>query len=245
MEILGIDIGGTGVKGAPVNTRTGELLAERYRIPTPQPATPEAVVEVVGEIVESFNWKGAIGCTVPGVVRRGVIYTAANIDNAWIGADAAAHIRSRTNCPVRVLNDADAAGIAEMRFGGGRGHDGVVMIITFGTGIGSALFVEGQLVPNTELGHLKMYGKDAEHRASSRARDEEGLSWKKWGKRVNDYLQYVESLFWPDLFVIGGGVSKKFDKFFPYLDVKAATVPAELRNNAGIVGAALAAETLL
>jgi polyphosphate glucokinase len=237
---LGIDIGGSGVKGAPVDVTTGELVAERFRLDTPQPATPGAVAATVARVVEHFAWRGPIGLTVPGVVKQGVVHTAANIDPAWIDTDATALFGAATGQPCRVLNDADAAGIAEMRFGAGQGRDGVVIMITLGTGIGFALFNDGVLLPNTELGHLEMNGRDAEHQASARVRDEEDLSWKKWAERVDQYLDMVDHLLWPDLVIIGGGVSKKAEKFFPYLDTRAELVPAELQNEAGIVGAALA-----
>jgi polyphosphate glucokinase len=238
--VLGIDVGGTGIKGAPVDTRTGQLLADRHRILTPQPATPDAVAGVVGELARHFDWTGPAGATFPAVMKHGVAQTAANVDRSWIGADAAALFAKAIGGEVTVVNDADAAGIAEMRFGAGRGHDGVVLVITLGTGIGSALFVEGVLVPNTEFGHLQMDGRDAEHIAAESVREQDELSWKKWSKRLNDYLQMLEGLFSPDLFVIGGGVSKKSGKFIPRLDLSTEVVPAELLNEAGIVGGALA-----
>jgi len=241
MEILGIDIGGSGVKGAPVDTKRGTLLAERYRVPTPQPATPAAVGAAVAGVVASFQWSGPIGCTLPSVVKDGIVYSAANIDKSWIGTDGRALLQERTGCLVTLLNDADAAGMAEMRYGVGRAHRGVVMMLTFGTGIGSALFIDGRLVPNTELGHLEIRGKDGEHRASDRAREDKHLSWQKWARRVNEYLGRVEMLFSPDTFIIGGGVSKKHAKFVPLLKTRAEIVVAELLNDAGIVGAALAA----
>lgn len=245
MEMLGIDIGGSGIKGSPVNIETGELAAERYRVDTPSPSTPDAVAEAVLELVQHFNWQGPIGCTFPAIVKHGVVYSAANVDKSWIGTDAHRLLQHHTNCPVLVINDADAAGIAEMQFGAGRHFNGLVTMLTFGTGIGSALFINGQLVPNTELGHVQIRGKDAEHRASARIREEKELSWKRWARLVNEYLQHIEFLFSPDLFIIGGGVSKRYDKFFPFLDVKAEIVPAQLRNEAGIVGAAYAARELV
>lgn len=242
MEILGVDIGGTGIKGAPVDSEKGILLAERVRIPTPQPATPEGVTDCIVEIAKQFNWSGEIGCGYPGVIRGGAItMTAANIDKSWIGTDAKTLIEQKTNCTVTLVNDADAAGLAEMRFGAGRDQNGVVMLLTVGTGIGSALFNKGVLVPNTELGHLQMNGKDAEKRASERARIVKNLSWKDWSKRFNDYLLYVENLFSPDLFIIGGGVSKNFEKFSSYLTPQTPVVPAQMLNDAGIVGAAMVA----
>ena len=244
MEILGIDIGGSGIKGAIVDTESGEFVTERLRIATPQPAKPDAVASVVAEISAHFKWSAPIGCTVPAVVQGGLTKTAANIHESWIGADAAGLMQENTGNPVVLLNDADAAGIAEMKFGAGSGRCGLVAILTLGTGIGSSLFIDGRLVPNTELGHLIIRGKDAESRATDRARQEKGYSWKQWGKRVSEYLEYLESLLWPDLFIIGGGVSKKYHKFFPYIRCRTEIVPAQLRNRAGIVGAAVAAEAL-
>ena len=238
---LGIDIGGSGIKGAPVDPAAGDLVAERLRIPTPQPATPQAITDTVAEIVNRFGWIGPIGATMPAVVKNGVILTAANIDKTWIGTDAAALFSEASRNPVHVINDADAAGIAEMRFGAGTGHMGVVVMITLGTGIGCAIFNDGVLLPNTELGHLEMNGKDAEEYASARSREENDESWKRWGAKVNDYLNMIDSLLWPDLIIIGGGVSKKVDKFFQYLDVRAEVVAASFENEAGIVGAALVA----
>ena len=244
MEILGVDIGGSGIKGAQVNIRKGVLSTERYRIPTPHPSTPEAVMDVVAQISQHFEWKGPIGCTFPAIIKNGVAHSAANVDNSWVGVNGQALLQEKTGCPALLLNDADAAGLAEMKFGAGKGRKGVVIMLTFGTGIGSAIFIDGTLVPNTEFGHMEMSGKDAEHRAASRVRDDENLSWKKWAKRVDEFLKRMEDLFSPDLFIIGGGVSKKHDKFFPYLDVETEIVPAQLRNEAGIIGAALAAKSL-
>lgn len=241
MEILGIDIGGSGIKGAPVDVERGELVAERHRIPTPQPATPDAVAKVVGEIVRHFDWTGPVGCTFPAVVQHGIVHSAANVDDAWIGVDGQALLERETGCDVVLLNDADAAGIAEMRFGAGRGREGVVFLLTLGTGIGSAIFVDGTLLPNSELGHLQMRGTDAEGWASSRTRDEEGLDWEAWSERLNEVLAYMELLFSPDLFILGGGISKEFDEYGPLLKAEARIIPAALRNEAGIVGAALAA----
>ncbi len=239
---LGIDIGGSGVKGAPVDLATGLLTADRFRIDTPQPATPAAVAETVAEIVEHFEWTGPVGATVPGVIKSGVVHTAANIDDAWIGTHAEGLFSDATGQPFHVLNDADAAGIAEMRFGAGRDRRGVVIMITLGTGIGCAVFNDGVLVPNTELGHLEMNGRDAEEQASARVREEADLSWKKWGERVDQYLDLMDQLLWPDLIIIGGGVSRKADKFFSYLNTRAELVPAALENEAGIVGAALSVQ---
>ncbi|MDE2777330.1 MAG: ROK family protein [Chloroflexota bacterium] len=241
MQVLGVDIGGSGIKGAIVDTTDGAFVTERLRIETPQPSKPEAVAAVVGDISAHFDWNSAIGCTVPAVVKRGVTMTAANVDSTWIGADAKGLLETATGNPVLVLNDADAAGVAEMKFGAGRERDGLVAILTLGTGIGSSLFIDGRLVPNTELGHLIIRGKDAEERATDRARQQRGYSWKQWGKRVSEYLEYLESLITPDLFIIGGGVSKRHQKFFPYLKCQTEVLPAQLRNRAGIVGAAVAA----
>jgi polyphosphate glucokinase len=238
--VLGIDIGGTGIKGAPVDTRTGRLLADRHRILTPQPATPEAVAGVVGELAKFFDWTGPSGATFPAVMKHGVAMTAANVDSSWIGTDAATLFSQAIGGEVTVVNDADAAGIAEMQFGAGRGRDGVVLMVTLGTGIGSAVFHDGVLLPNTELGHLQMDGQDAEDVAAESVREADGLSWKQWSKRLNEYLQMLEALLAPDLFVIGGGISKKSGKFIPLLDLQTEVVPAELLNEAGIVGAALA-----
>jgi polyphosphate glucokinase len=244
MKILGVDIGGSGIKAAPVDVARGRLLAERHRIPTPQPASPDAVGDVVAELVRHFGWKGAIGCAFPAAVKKGVALTAANVDETWIGTNAEALFRKKTGYPVVVLNDADAAGIAEVKFGAGKDQEGVVIVVTLGTGIGSALFVDGRLLPNTELGHLRIRGKDAEQRASDRAREEKGWTWKQWAKRLNEYLGQLEALFFPDLFILGGGVSKKHEKFLPLLETRARVVPAEMLNEAGIVGAALAARDL-
>ncbi|MFN8489459.1 MAG: ROK family protein [Caldilineaceae bacterium] len=244
MAIMGIDIGGSGIKGAPVDVEKGEFLAERERIDTPQPSTPARVAEAVVELIKKFEWRGPIGCTFPAVVQHGVIRTAANVDKTWIGTNGEALFSDSTGCPIRVLNDADAAGVAEMTFGAGRGRKGVVILLTFGTGIGSAIFIDGILLPNTEFGHVELRGKDAEHRAAARIKTEKDLSWKEWGGRVDEYLKYMELLFSPDLFIIGGGVSKKFDKFLPYLHTQAEIIPAQLQNDAGIVGAAMAAKDL-
>ncbi len=241
MEILGIDIGGTGVKGAPVDTDQGKLLAERFRVLTPHPATPEAVSDCVAEVAHHFNWKDRIGCGFPAVIKKGVVMTAANIDHSWIGCDAKALFEAKTGCKTTVTNDADSAGLAELHFGAGKGQHGLIMMITLGTGIGTALFINGHLVPNTELGHLEIRGKDAERRASDHVRIKKDLSWKEWSERVDEYLDTVERLLWPDLIIIGGGASKNYAKFIPHLSVNAQVVPAQMLNDAGIVGAALAA----
>ncbi|MGH9066939.1 MAG: polyphosphate--glucose phosphotransferase [Acidimicrobiales bacterium] len=241
MDQLGIDIGGSGIKGAPVDLERGELAGERFRLPTPRPAEPGAVADVVAEVAGHFGWEGAFGCTFPGVVKRGVTLTAANLDPSWVGLDAAGLLEARTGCQVALVNDADAAGAAEMAYGVGRGRAGVVVMVTFGTGIGSAVFVDGRLVPNTELGHLELDGRDAEKRAADSAREAEDLSWEAWAKRVDAYLAQLETVLWPDLIVVGGGVSKKADKFLPLLATRAEIVPAALLNQAGIVGAAMVA----
>jgi len=245
MEILGIDIGGSAIKGAPVDTETGNLLASRFRIATPEMLKPKEMAQIVEQIAKNFGWDGPIGCGFPSVVRGGVVYTAANIHKKWVGANAQQLFAAATDCPVLVLNDADAAGMAEMAFGAGRGQTGAVIIITIGTGLGVALFTNGQLFPNVELGHIQMDGKDAEWRASDAARKRDKLSWKAWAKRFDAYLNYLEKLFWPDLFILGGGVSKVADKFIPLLTVQAQVVPAKLLNEAGIIGAAMAARSLM
>jgi polyphosphate glucokinase len=221
------------------------LLTKRYRISTPDPSVPDAVGEVVAKIVRHFEWTGPIGCTFPAIIKDGVAYSAANVDNSWIGTNGRELMERKTSCPVLLINDADAAGIAEMEFGAGRGHPGIVIILTFGTGIGSAIFVNGQLVPNTEFGHMEVRGKDAEDRAADRIRKEKDLNWEKWAERVNEFLDRMEILFSPDLFIIGGGVSKKHEKYLPLLKTKATIVPAQMLNEAGIIGAALAAKSLI
>jgi polyphosphate glucokinase len=241
VEILGIDIGGTGIKGAPVDTLTGELLGERFRLLTPSPATPAAVSATVAEVAAQFSWHGPIGCGFPAAIRGGKVRTAGHVAKEWIGCEAEKLFQASTGCPVAVLNDADAAGYAEMRFGAGQGRKGVVLIVTLGTGIGTALFIDGHLVPNTEMGHIEIRGKDAEVRAASSARERKDLSWKKWARRVDEYLQHMNSYLWPDLIIIGGGVSKKADKFLPLLTVETEVVAAQMENEAGIVGAAVAA----
>jgi polyphosphate glucokinase len=245
MQIFGVDIGGSGIKGAPVDLDKGDLAQERHKILTPHPATPDGVADGVKQVVDHFGWTGPVGVTFPGVVTDGAtIRTAANVDAGWIDTDARALLGERLGgLPVTVVNDADAAGVAEMHFGAGRGRQGTVILLTFGTGIGSALFVDGVLVPNTELGHLELDGHDAEKRASSKAREDHDLSWEHWAEhRVRKYLAHVEMLFSPELFIIGGGVSRKAHKFLPHIQgIKAEIVPAQLQNNAGIVGAAMRA----
>ena len=247
---IGVDIGGSGIKAAPVDLRAGDFAADRVRIPTPQPSTPEAVRGVVAEVVSTASeacgherdHQGVrVGVTFPAVVQHGVARTAANVDDAWIGTDVAAVLSEATGHPVEVVNDADAAGVAEARFGAARDVRGVVLVTTLGTGIGSALLVDGRLVPNTELGHLEIDGHDAETRAADSARERDGLSWEQWAQRLQRYYQVVEDLFWPDLIVVGGGVSKKSEKFLPLLDLRTRVVPAQLRNKAGIIGAAVLA----
>jgi len=242
MQAFGIDIGGTGIKGAPVDLATGKLVTDRKKIATPHPATPEAVTEVVKEVAQSFGWTGATGATFPGVVVNGTIRTAANVDKSWIGTDAAGLFGKAIGTGVAVLNDADAAGIAEMTFGAGVGVQGTVLMLTFGTGVGSALFVDGVLVPNTEFGHIEIRGKDAEKRASERGKTDHGWGWKDWTERVSEYLRHIEALLSPGLIIVGGGISKEAEKWVPLLTgIQAKIVPAALHNDAGIVGAAMAA----
>lgn len=247
MEILGIDIGGSGIKGATVDVETGELTAERFRLPTPRPATPDGVTDVVGEIVRHFNWEGPFGCAFPARIKHGTALTASNIDPSWIGTNVEELLHYKTGLPAIVINDADAAGMAEMGFGAGRNRRDVVLLLTFGTGIGSALFVNETLVPNTEFGHIVLHEMVAEHYASDRARKEGKLGWKRWAVRVQEYLDRIEFLLAPDLIIFGGGASKpkKRTRFFDQLHTKADLVPAELQNHAGIVGAAYSAKALI
>ena len=243
MQILGVDIGGSGIKGAIVDTVTGQLVSERHRIETPQPATPEAVAAVLTKLVTHFDWKGAVGCGFPAAIQHGIVRTASNISPTFIGTDVDKLFSEASHCPCYTLNDADAAGIAEMHFGEGAGYAGVVLLITIGTGLGTVFFTNGQLLPNTELGHLYLKnGRKGEHYASDAVRKTEDLNWKRWGKRFNEYLTLMEALFWPDLIILGGGASKKFDKFREQLTVKAPVKPAAFLNQAGIVGAALYAQ---
>jgi len=241
MQILGMDVGGSGIKGAPVDIETGELLAERVRIKTPGKAEPEPVAEVVKQIAQSFNWEGPIGIGFPAPIKAGVTMMAANVSEKWVGANADALFTKITGCDCTLVNDADAAGLAEMAFGAGRGQPGTVIMLTLGTGIGSAIFHRGHLLPNTEFGHLRIKGEDAEFRASDAARQRENLSWEEYAKRLNKYLKRMEKLFWPDLFIVGGGISKEHEKFLPLLTIDTHVIPAQLLNQAGIVGAALAA----
>jgi polyphosphate glucokinase len=239
MAVLGIDVGGSGIKGALVDLDTGEFLTDRYRIPTPEDARPDEVAEVVKQIVEYFEYQGPVGCGFPAVVRNGVTWTASNISETWIGADAAGLFTQATGQPVYVVNDADAAGLAEMRFGAGKDEMGVVMVLTLGTGVGSAIFVNGHLLPNTEFGQLVIRGKFAEKRSSDAARQRKDWTYEKWATKVQEHLSQLEALMSPDLFIIGGGVSKNADEFFPFLKLRARLVTAQLLNQAGIVGAAL------
>jgi polyphosphate glucokinase len=245
VEILGIDVGGSGIKGCPVDIAAGEITQERLRIPTPKPANPKRITLAIKELVEHFSWQGPIGVGFPAAVRGGIARTAANIDKSWIGSPVERLLQEATGCPVRVVNDADAAGLAEATFGAGKGEKGSVMLLTVGTGIGSALIYRQRLVPNTELGHLYFKGTIAEKYAADSIKKKEDLTWQQWGKRFDEYLNYVYRLFYPDLFVVGGGTSKKFHKFEEYLTVPAPVKPAELQNLAGIVGAALSAKELL
>lgn len=242
-HILGIDIGGSGIKGALVNLKKGKFATDRLRIETPQPATPKAVIQTVNKIVSHFDYQGPLGVGIPSVVLDGKMMSAANIDDGWIGYPGRKKMAKATGCDVVLLNDADVAGVAEMRYGAGKGKQGTVMIFTLGTGVGSVMFIDGKLVPNLELGHMYLKGMeiDAEEHMSNRIREEEDLDWETWGGRLNTYFQHIEALFSPDLIIIGGGVSKKHSHFLHYIDVRAKVVPAKLRNEAGIVGAAVAA----
>jgi len=234
---VGIDIGGSGIKGAPVDLKLGEFITERVKIATPQPATPEAIAPVVAEIVAGAG-DGPVGVTFPAVIHHGVALSAANVDRSWIGTDVEALMSEAVGRPVHVVNDADAAGVAEVRFGAAKDVSGVVLMTTLGTGIGSALFIDGRLVPNTELGHLEIDGHNAESRAAASVREEEDLGWTEWAERLQVYYSRVEALFTPDLIVVGGGVSREADRFLPKLRLRTPIVPAALRNTAGIVGAA-------
>ena len=243
---FGVDIGGSGIKGCPVDIEGGVLADERMRIPTPQPSTPSAVADVVAEIVEKFSWTGPVGITLPCVIKDGTALTAANVDKGWIGTDAQALFAERLGRPreeIVVLNDADAAGIAELRSGAGAGHRGLVVVLTFGTGIGSAMFIDGKLIPNTEFGHIEVDGHDAETEAAASVKDNLELTYPEWAPRVSRYIQALERFLWPDLIIAGGGVSKKAHKWLPLLEARTPVVAAALKNDAGIVGAASAAVT--
>ena len=238
---LGIDIGGSGIKGAPVDMARGQFARDRLRFETPRISTPDAVAEVVARIAAHFaddTGDSPIGVTLPAVVTKGVVRTAANIDPAWVGTDVQKLLSDRLGRPVTVVNDADAAGVGELQFGAARNAGGLVLISTMGTGIGSALVYDGVLVPNSELGHLEIDGRDAESRAASSVRDDKNLSWPEWAERLQRYYSHVEDLLWPDLIVVGGGVSKKAEKFLPLLHLRAPIVAAQLQNSAGIIGAA-------
>ncbi|TRW84851.1 ROK family protein [Mycolicibacterium sp. 018/SC-01/001] len=239
---FGIDVGGSGVKGGIVDLDTGTLIGERYKLLTPQPATPDAVAATIAEVVKHFGWEGPLGVTYPGVVSDGIVQTAANVDKSWIGANAREVISAALGGQqVTVLNDADAAGLAEEKFGAGRGHSGVIVLLTFGTGIGSAVIHNGALLPNTEFGHIEVDGKEAEHRAASSVKERKDWSYERWTKEVTKVLVAIENAIWPDLFIAGGGISRKADKWIPLLENRTPVVAAALQNSAGIVGAAMAA----
>ena len=240
---FGVDVGGSGIKGALVDLTTGELSGERIRIPTPQPATPDAVAAVVAEITHQFGWEGPVGVALPSVIQQHTAKTAANIDKSWIGTDVQElFARHLPGCRVAVVNDADAAGIAELHYGAAQGVSGLVVVLTFGTGIGSAVLYNGTLIPNTEFGHCELRGKDYEARASAAVRERKELSWAEWADRVSDVIRALEKFLWPDLIIAGGGISRKHAKWMPSLDIRTPIVPAALRNHAGIMGAAYAAE---
>ena len=247
MEILGLDIGGSGIKGAPVSIETGELTAERYRIRTPQPATPKRIGKAVEKLVGYFEWEGAVGCAFPARIRHGIARTASNIDKSCVGYDLEQGLSDRIGSPVFVVNDADAAGIAEMTHGAGRGYEHLVLVLTVGTGIGSALFMNGALIPNTEFGHIRVRGRNGERYAADSARKRDGLTWKKWAKRFQAYLDHIEFLVGPDAIILGGGISNpnKARRYFDYLKSEAEMKTAELGNRAGIVGAAMYAASRL
>lgn len=238
-EALGVDIGGSGIKGARVDLATGALIGDRFRHKTPQPSTPDSVVDTVAAVLAHLQWQGPLGCTFPGVVKAGRVLTAANVDPSWVDTDAAALLGARTGDRVTVANDADAAGVAEARYGAAAGVRGVVLLLTLGTGIGSALLLDGILVPNSELGHLEVDGEEAEARASDAAREREDLSWHRWSRRLSAVLARYEALLWPDLIILGGGVIKQQEHWLPLLECRTRVVPAALANTAGIVGAAL------
>ena len=224
VNVVGVDVGGSGIKGGVVDLAVGDLVTERHRIPTPKPATPKAVAQVVRELVDHFSWEGRVGVAIPSIIRQGVVHSAANIDKSWMGENAEKRFSKALDRPVRVLNDADA----ELHYGTAADYasDGVAILLTFGTGIGSAIFADGELLPNSELGHLELRGTDAEHWASAKARETEDLTWEEWGSRVNEYLAHLEFLFSPDVFIIGGGVSKRSEEFFPFLETSARIIAA-------------------
>jgi polyphosphate glucokinase len=238
---LGIDVGGSGIKGAPVDLKKGEFAAKRQRIDTPQPSTPEAVADVINQVVDHFDdvrGDSPIGVTIPGVVTHGVVRSAANIDKGWLDFDAEPMLEKKLGHDIVLVNDADAAGVAELYYGAAKGQRGLVVMTTLGTGIGTALIHDGVLVPNSELGHIELDGHDAETRAASSIKDKEGLSYPEWAKRLQRYYSHLEDLLWPDLFVVGGGVSKDADQFLPLLELHTPIVAAKLMNKAGIIGAA-------
>src|SRR4030042_510709 len=239
-KILGIDIGGSGIKGAPVNIKNGEILESRFRIETPDPSSPKAIAQAITNVVKHFKWKGPVGCGFPGVIQKGYVRTSANGDKLWIDTNINKLLSKSTGLAVYAINDADAAGLAEMKFGAGKDKKGVVLLLTIGTGIGTVLFSNGRLVPNLEMGHIELHGMDAEKQCSDAVRKELDLSWEDWGNKFNEYLLAIEALLWPDLIILGGGASKKADKFIEFLKVKAKIVTAKLLNDAGLVGAALA-----
>lgn len=244
-SLIGVDIGGSGIKSGIVDATAGSLEGARVRVETPQPASPDAVVAATAALVATLGPSdGPIGIGVPGPIVNGRVMTAANIDPAWIGVEAASVFSEAIGRPCVVLNDADAGGLAEIRFGAGRDVAGVILFLTLGTGIGSALFLDGALVPNTEFGHIEIRGKDAELRASAGARERRGQSFAEWAPLLNEYLNRIDALVWPDLVILGGGISKKAEKFLPLLDVRPPVVAAKLQNDAGIVGAALRAQEL-
>ena len=246
MEILGIDVGGSALKGAIVDVQSGKMLTERVRIATPEGGKPEDMAQVAGQIVEQLNWKGPIGCGFPAVVKKGVSYSAANVDKSWIGTSVSELFSKYTHCPVYTANDADVAGLAEMEFGAGKEYyNDVVLILTLGTGIGTALFSEGHLMPNMELGHIEIRGKDAEKRASAAQRTNKKLSYRRWAEHLQEYLEHMEALINPDVIILGGGISKDADKFMQYLNTRAKLLTAVLLNQAGIVGAAMYAKQQL
>lgn len=236
---FGLDIGGTGMKGAVVDLDTGELVGERHRLDTPQPATIDAVIDTAAQLVELAEWDGPLGCTFPGIIKHGMVGSTANVSDEWMSVPVNDRLTERFGHPVRVINDADAAGIAEMSLGAGVGAEGVVFAVTLGTGIGSAIFNDGVLVPNAELGHLELDSFLADTWASAKARQTDGLSYEEWAVRLQRYFSHLERLFSPDLFIVGGGASRKAEKFLPLIDTNAPIIPARFRQNAGIVGAAL------